>query len=219
VAGWLEPATTVGGDTFDYAVDHGMLHVSITDAVGNDVNAALLATVLVGSLRNGRRQGMTLADQTRFANDALAAHSSVGDFVTGQVLRVDLNTGATTLVNGGHLFPLLLRDGEVRELQLEIDLPFGLYPGRDFRLQRLDLQPGDRLLLVTDGVLDRNSAHHDVPAALAASFGMHARELVHELGDLVLHATGGKLRDDATVLCLDWTGLEATRAEPGKTES
>ena len=42
---------------------------------------------------------------------------------------------------------------------------------------------------------------------------------MHELGDLVLHATGGKLRDDATVLCLDWTGLEATRAEPGKTES
>ena len=131
VAGWLEPATTVGGDTFDYAVDHGMLHVSITDAVGNDVNAALLATVLVGSLRNGRRQGMTLADQTRFANDALAAHSPVGEFVTGQVLRVDLDTGATTLVNAGHLFPLLLRDGEVRELQLEIDLPFGLYPGRD----------------------------------------------------------------------------------------
>ena len=111
VAGWLEPAATVGGDTFDYAVDHGMLHVSITDAVGNDVNAALLATVLVGSLRNGRRQGMTLADQTRLANDALAEHSPVGEFVTGQVLRVDLDTGLTTLVNAGHLFPLLLRDG------------------------------------------------------------------------------------------------------------
>ncbi len=78
VAGWLEPATTVGGDTFDYALDHNMLHVSITDAVGNDVKAALLATVLVGSLRNGRRQGMTLADQTRSANEALAAHSPVG---------------------------------------------------------------------------------------------------------------------------------------------
>jgi serine phosphatase RsbU (regulator of sigma subunit) len=209
VAGWLEPATTVGGDTFDYAVDHNMLHVSITDAVGNDVNAALLATVLVGSLRNGRRQGMTLADQARFANEALAEHSRVGEFVTGQVLRVDLSTGATTLVNAGHLFPLLLRDGQVRELQLEIDLPFGLYPGREFRLQRLELRPGDRLVLVTDGVLDRNSAHHDVPSVLAASTGKHARELVHELGDLVLRVTGGTLRDDATVLCLDWTGLAA----------
>ncbi len=206
VAGWLEPAATVGGDTFDYALDHGMLHVSITDAVGNDVNAALLATVLVGSLRNGRRQGLDLADQARLANDSLAAHSPVGEFVTGQVLRVDLDTGAATLVNAGHLFPLLMRDGEVRELQFEIDLPFGLYPGRPFRLQHLQLEPGDRLLLVTDGVLDRNSAHHEVPAVLAGSAGQHARELVHELGDLVQRVTGGKLRDDATVLCLDWTG-------------
>jgi serine phosphatase RsbU (regulator of sigma subunit) len=206
VAGWLEPANTVGGDTFDYALDHGMLHVSITDAVGNDVNAALLATVLVGSLRNGRRQGMTLAEQTRFANDALAKHSALGEFVTGQVMRVDLTSGVATVVNAGHLFPLLLRDGGVRELQLEIDLPFGLYPGREFRLQRLELEPGDRLLLVTDGVLDRNSVHHEVPEVLARSSGQHARELVHELGDLVLEVTEGKLRDDATLLCLDWAG-------------
>jgi len=214
VAGWLEPAATVGGDTFDYAVDHGMLHVSITDAVGNDVNAALLATVLVGSLRNGRRYGLTLADQTRLANDALAEHSSVGEFVTGQVLRVDLDTGLTTVVNAGHLFPLLLRGGRVREVELEIDLPFGLYPGREFRLQRLELRPGDRLLLVTDGVLDRNSMHREVPSALADSDGMHARELVHTMGDLVLGVTGGKLRDDATVLCLDWTGGNAPVSRP-----
>jgi serine phosphatase RsbU (regulator of sigma subunit) len=204
VAGWLEPAVPVGGDTFDYALDHGMLHVSITDAVGNDVNAALLATVLVGSLRNGRRQGLDLAEQTRQANDALAAHSPVGEFVTGQVLRVDLDSGMTTMVNAGHLLPLLLRGGQVDELKLEIDLPFGLFPGRSFQLQRRQLLPGDRVLLVTDGVLDRNSAHHAVPTLLARSSGLHPRELVHQLGDLVLEITGGVLKDDATVLCLDW---------------
>jgi serine phosphatase RsbU (regulator of sigma subunit) len=206
VAGWLEPACTVGGDTFDYMLDHETLHVSITDAVGNDVNAALLATVLVSSLRNGRRRGMTLEEQASAANDALAEHSPVGEFVTGQLLRVDLTSGVVTIVNAGHLFPLRLRDGQVEELQLEIDMPFGIYPGRSFRLQTLTLEPGDRLLLVTDGVLDRNSAHQDVPATLANSAGMHARELVHELGDVVLRATGGNLRDDATVLCLDWRG-------------
>jgi hypothetical protein len=210
VAGWLEPAATIGGDTFDYALDDGMLHLSITDAVGNDVNAALLATVLVGSLRNGRRQGMDLATQARQANDSLSAHSAVGEFVTGQLLRIDLVTGATTLVNAGHLFPLLLRDGQVREMQLEIDLPFGLYPGRSFRLQRLALAPGDRLLLVTDGVLDRNSAHTQVPEVLAGSKGKHPREVVHELGDLVLRLTGGRLRDDATVVCVDWPGDNGT---------
>lgn len=206
LAGWLEPANDVGGDTFDYALDRETLHLSITDAVGNDVKAALLATVLVGSLRNGRRRGMDLAEQVRTANDALAEHSSTGDFVTGQVARVDLRDGTVTIVNAGHPFPILLREGRVSEVELDIDIPFGLYPGRGFRLQRITLEPRDRILFVTDGVLDRNSAHVDVPAVLATTTAGHPREVVHELSDAVSAAAGGELRDDSTVLCLDWHG-------------
>jgi serine phosphatase RsbU (regulator of sigma subunit) len=206
LAGWLEPANTVGGDTFDYSLDRDTLHLSITDAVGHDVHAAMLATVLVGSLRNGRRRGMSLADQTRTANDALAAHSPEGHFVTGQVLRVDLRGGDVTVVNAGHPRPLLLRAGQVREVPLDIDIPFGLYPGREFRLQRFRFEPGDRMVLVTDGVLDRNSAMVDVPAILRDTARLTPRELVHALGDAVLEATGGDLRDDSTMLCIDWSG-------------
>ncbi len=206
LAGWLEPANTVGGDTFDYAVDHDTLHLSITDAVGNDVNAALLATVLVSSLRNGRRSGLDLADQTATSNDALAAHSPVGAFVTGQAIRVDLDTGLATLVNAGHPFPILLRGGRVSEVRLDIDLPFGVYAGTRFTLQHIALEPGDRILFVTDGVLDRNSAHVDVPAVLGGTATLHPREVVRELSDAVIAATGGDLKDDSTVLCLDWRG-------------
>src|SRR3954453_17767186 len=99
LAGWLEPAATVGGDTFDYALDRDALQVSITDAAGHEVEAALLATLLVGSLRNERRRGVDLGEQARNANDALAAHSAVGQFVTGQLLRVDLHTGNARIVN------------------------------------------------------------------------------------------------------------------------
>jgi hypothetical protein len=53
----MEPASAVGGDTFDYALGEDALQVSITDAAGHDAAAALLATLLVGSLRNGRRRG------------------------------------------------------------------------------------------------------------------------------------------------------------------
>lgn len=206
LAGWLEPASTVGGDTFDYAVDHDTLHLSITDAVGNDVNAALLATVLVSSLRNGRRRGLDLDGQTATANDALAAHSPVGAFVTGQAIRLDLDSGVVTLVNAGHPFPILLRDGQVGEIPLDIDLPFGVYAGTRFALQRITLEPGDRVLFVTDGVLDRNSAHVDVPAVLGRTAPHHPREVVRELSDAVIAATGGDLKDDSTVLCLDWRG-------------
>lgn len=206
LAGWLEPASTVGGDTFDYALDRETLHLSITDAVGNDVNASLLATVLVSSLRNGRRRGLDLHEQVSAANDALAAHSPLGAFVTGQVIRLDLDTGHATMVNAGHPFPILLRQGKVAEVELHIDIPFGLRPGHRFALQSLTLEPGDRILFVTDGVLDRNSAHVDVPEVLGRTTELHPREVVRELSDAVIAATGGELKDDSTVLCLDWRG-------------
>lgn len=210
VAGWLEPANAVGGDTFDYALDRDQLHVSITDAVGHDVHAALLATVLVGSLRNSRRRDMGLAEQAATANDALAAHSPVGDFVTGQLVRVDLAAAEMSIVNAGHPFPFRVRDGRVEELDLPIDMPFGIEPGRAFTVQRIALEPGDRIVLVTDGMLERNAEDLDVEAALARTADRHPREVVYVLGEAVLHATEQNLRDDATVVCLDWNGGPVT---------
>jgi serine phosphatase RsbU (regulator of sigma subunit) len=206
LAGWLEPASTVGGDTFDYNLNHEALQLSITDAVGHEVEAALLATLLVGSLRNGRRRGLNFRDQADAANDALAAHTRTGEFVTGQLLRVDLRVGTATIINAGHPLPLRLRDGRVDEVPLDIDLPFGLRPGGSFRVQTFPLAPGDRLVFVTDGMLERNAAHLDVAATLGQTGDLHPREVVHALGAAVLRATGGDLRDDATVVVLDWYG-------------
>jgi serine phosphatase RsbU (regulator of sigma subunit) len=213
VAGWLEPANAVGGDTFDYSLERDTLHLSVTDAVGNDVNAALLASVLLGSLRNSRRRGADLASQARIANDALAAHAHVGQFVTGQLARLDLHTGAMTFVNAGHPLPYRVRDGVVSEIALEIDMPFGLYAGRDFRVQCLQLQPGDRVVMLTDGMLERNAEQLDMSSLLEHAAHTHPRELVYELAETVLHATGGSLDDDATVLCLDWRGIPDRRPD------
>jgi serine phosphatase RsbU (regulator of sigma subunit) len=206
LAGWLEPAATVGGDTFDYALGRDSLQISITDAVGHEVAAALLATLLVSSLRNERRRGVGLGAEAAAANDAVAAHGAPGQFVTGQVLRVDLGTGSARIVNAGHPLPLRLRDGRVEEVSLAVDLPFGVQAGTAYRLQEFPLQPGDRLVFVTDGMQERNAATLDVAAALADSAGQHPREVVHALGAAVMRATGGILRDDATVVCLDWYG-------------
>jgi serine phosphatase RsbU (regulator of sigma subunit) len=206
LAGWLEPASAVGGDTFDYTLDRDALQVSISDAVGHQVRAALLATLLVGSLRNGRRRGLGLAGQARSANDALAEDAAPGQFVTGQLMRVDLRSGVAAIINAGHPCPLRLRDGHVAEIRLDVEPPFGVMPGKDFKVQPFPLEPGDRIVFLTDGMQERNAASLDVATAMVATAALHPREVVHALGDAVLHATGGDLRDDATMVCLDWYG-------------
>jgi serine phosphatase RsbU (regulator of sigma subunit) len=206
LAGWLEPASSVGGDTFDYVLDRRTLQLSVSDAVGHQVSAALLATLLVGALRNARRRGLPLEEQARYANEALTEHAPLGQFVTGQLVRVDLTTGRATVVNAGHPFPLRLREGRVSEVELAIDPPFGVEPGRSFSVQEFPLEPGDRIVFLTDGMQERNAASLDVADTLAATAGLHPREVVHELGAAVLRATGGDLRDDATMMCLDWYG-------------
>ncbi|MGY1821112.1 PP2C family protein-serine/threonine phosphatase [Geodermatophilus sp. SYSU D00079] len=206
LAGWMEPASSVGGDTFDYTLDRDALQLSITDAVGHQVPAALLATLLVGGLRNGRRRGLDLLAQARYANDALAENAAPGQFVTGQLVRIDLHSGTAVVVNAGHPFPLRLRDGRVSEVTLAIDPPFGVRPGGSFTVQPLALEPGDRIVFLTDGMQERNAASLDVAATLAATADLHPREVVHALGAAVLGATGHDLRDDATMLCLDWYG-------------
>jgi serine phosphatase RsbU (regulator of sigma subunit) len=206
IAGWLEPAGNVGGDTFDFALERGMLHFSLTDAMGHQVGAALLATLMIGGLRNARRAGAGLAEQARLASDGLADHAPQGGFVTGQVGRIDLRTRTATIVNAGHPLPLRLRDGRVDRVELEVDPPFGTLPGHEYREQRLPLEPGDRLLLFTDGMLERNTTSVDVEAMVASGAQMHPREAVQHLTQAIFEATGGVLNDDATAMCLDWHG-------------
>jgi serine phosphatase RsbU (regulator of sigma subunit) len=206
LAAWLEPAGNVGGDTFDFAIERDTLHLSITDAMGHTVGAAVLATVLVGALRNARRAGVALAEQARLASAGLGDFAQDGGFVTGQLVRIDLATGTASIVNAGHPPPLRLRDGRVERLDLLADPPFGTVPGYEYREQPLPLLPGDRIMFVTDGMLERNAASVDIAALMETAAGLHPREAVQHLIRAVLQAVDGELADDAAALCLDWHG-------------
>ena len=206
LAAWLEPAGQVAGDTFDFSLGRDELFFSITDAMGHSVRAALLATLLVGSVRHGRRRNADLAEQARLADAALSEHAGESQFVTGQIARIDLTDGTAQIVNAGHPLPLRLRAGVVDSVPLEADRPFGALPGSAFQIQTLPLEPGDRLMFLTDGVLERGAANADVRAVLAASREEHPREAVQHLIQAAVLASGGELADDATALCLDWHG-------------
>jgi serine phosphatase RsbU (regulator of sigma subunit) len=173
------------------------------------VGAALTATLCVGGLRNARNAGASLLEQVTSTNRALVGHaaaSGLEDFVTGVIGRVDLRTGSTEFVNAGHVAPYLIRDSRSVPLSLTVDVPLGLFGDAVYRTSRVDLQPGDRLVLITDGMVERNAVDFDFSAAIVETRALHPREAVRALADRVLQATGNKLSDDATVLCLDWHG-------------
>src|SRR5438477_2035788 len=175
LAAWLQPAGEIGGDTFDFSLDRGALHLSMTDAMGHTMDAALLATVLVGGLRNARRRGVELAEQAQLASDALAEQAGEDQFVTGLLVRIDLSRATAGIVNAGHPPPLRLRAGQVEQIHLEADRPFGLQRVGVYRVQALELEVGDRLMFVTDGMLERDAERMNMIAILTASMNMHAR--------------------------------------------
>ncbi|WP_244928046.1 PP2C family protein-serine/threonine phosphatase [Nocardioides sp. W7] len=228
LAGWLEPAADIAGDTFDFSLARDLLHLSVTDAMGHGVAAALAATLCVAGLRNARNEGRSLLEQVTSTNESLfehAAESGLEDFVTGLIGRVDLHTGTMDLVNAGHVAPYLARGSHVSAVDIAVGLPLGLFDDSSYQVNQLALQPGDRVVFLTDGMLERTAVKADLPGAIAETRSLHPREAVRALADRVIEASGKALDDDATVLCLDWHGghgrdrdsvhgAEQTRASP-----
>jgi hypothetical protein len=132
--------------------------------------------------------------------------------VTGPLVRVDLVAQTARVLNAGHPRPFRLRDRRAEEIDLAADQPFGLSAGASWSEREFPLETGDRVIFVTDGMLERNAPSLDIPALMLASARLHPRQTIHYLTHAVLDAVGGELRDDATSLCFDWHGGVQSRA-------
>jgi hypothetical protein len=212
IAGMLEPSYHVGGDAFDYALSERAVSLSIFDAVGHGISAALLAAATLAASRSARRDRRGVFDQARAIDEVITESFSGSAFVTGVLAELDVATGRLRYVNGGHPAPLLLRDGRVvKELDGGRRLPFGLETS-GLRVAEETLEPGDWLALYTDGITEaRDAAGRWFGEARLIEFltraiagGQPPPETVRRLTQAVLQHQGGLLQDDATVLLARW---------------
>ena len=225
VAASLEPAYEAGGDAFDYSLLGDHLHASIFDAIGHDLAAGLLASVGLAACRSTRRSGGSLADIAARADDAIADFFGENRFVTALLCDLDLVTGTLTWIPCGHPPPLLIRGRAVRELARTPRPPLGLagaYPSRrgGRRVNAAPapatytekLEPGDRVLLYTDGVTEGRAAD-GTPFGLDrladfitrhSSALLPAPETMRRLNHTILDYQQGRLRDDATAVLIEW---------------
>ena len=213
-SGILEPAYSIGGDTFDCAQNTDGLEFAIVDAVGHGLPAVSISVVAVNSLRNARREGHGLERAYLDTDAALRSQFTRSAFATGQIGALDHHTGELTWLNAGHPLPLLVRDGTfIGELECRPSLPMGL-AGSVSEVATTQLQPGDRVLFHTDGVMESQSPAGDLFGVerladllvRGCADGTSPAESVRRLAAAVLDYTGRSLRDDATLFMLEFHG-------------
>jgi anti-anti-sigma factor len=219
----LEPCYDVGGDGFDYAIDGALARMLILDAVGHGLRASITCTVALAAIRAARRAGADLEGQAR-AVDA-AVYEQFGDdarFATGILAELDMDTGRLSYINAGHPAPLLLRAGKVvRELPGGRRVPLGL-DGPCEQVGHETMEPGDRLLLYTDGVTEARDAAGELfgtqrlidHAERHAAAGLPAPETLRRLAHAVATHHDGPATDDATLLLAEWSPAAVRRVLP-----
>jgi serine phosphatase RsbU (regulator of sigma subunit) len=218
LSGVVEPAYAVGGDAFDYAINQMTAHVAVLDAMGHGLDAAVMSTVALSSYRHGRRLDAPVTDlytlvDSEFTRQFSSDQHGGDKFVTAQFATLDLPTGRLNLVNAGHPSPLHIRGSRViGEISGPTTLPVGL-GGEPPQIIATDLEPGDRLVLYTDGVVDARrdgetygEAHFvdDVQHVLGDELPLP--EVVRRLNQRLSDWRGGVPDDDATIVLLEWRG-------------
>ncbi len=211
LAGQLEPAYAVKGDCFDWAHGVDRLSISVIDGMGEGVGAAALSILGINALRNARRAGLELASQASMADSALYSQYGGAQHLSALLLEVELETGRVTALDTGSPMLMVLRGGDLSEVRLAQHDPLGMFDGSHYASEEFLLEPGDRLVIVSDGIHAATSGEQVYADAglrrlLRRTRQMEPIAMVRTLVNDLLAYGSGELNDDAATVCLDWRG-------------
>jgi serine phosphatase RsbU (regulator of sigma subunit) len=209
----LEPAYAIFGDNFDWSATADRLSLYVTNGMGEGIEASLLTNLAINALRNARRAGLPLADQAALADQAVYAHYRGRCYLSVLMLDIELATGRVRAVDAGSPRLLRLRRGAVEPVPFDAQLPLGMFEETDYVAQEFTVEPGDRLVFVSDGVYDAAPPGGEAYGSTALVRAIQSTRLLPAaevpravLRELSGHRGGLVPDDDALVVCLDWRG-------------
>lgn len=209
IAGQLEPAYAASGDAYDWCRSSDELLVAVFDAQGRGIEAALQTTLAVTAFRNARRGGLDLAQMVSLTDQALYDRSRGQWSLPAFFFQFDLATGQASAIHAGSPVALRQREATVSDVDLDPQLPLGMFEGTVYTAEAIDVTAGDRLLVVTDGAhTPRDSPvgpmqPETLRALLAETADSPVWELTRKVINNALRHSDGQPDQDIVAVALD----------------
>jgi sigma-B regulation protein RsbU (phosphoserine phosphatase) len=151
----MTPAQKVGGDFYDfYLTDDKHIAITIADVSGDGIPAAMFMMTAKTLLKNLALRHMELEDILNYVNEKLCENNEQEFFITVFFALIDLETGIVKYVNAGHNPPLISRNNKFEYMQVDSNIVVGIFDEAKYKTEEIKLEPGDSILLYTDGVTE-----------------------------------------------------------------
>ena len=210
----MDPAREVGGDFYDFfLIDEDHLCVVMADVSGKGVPAALFMMISKIILQSCAMLGRSAGEILTKTNEALCSNNKMEMFVTVWLGILEISTGKVTAANAGHEYPVMMRGGKFEIVKDKHGLVIGGLDGIKYREYEMQLEPGDKLFLYTDGVVEatRNNSElfgtERMLKALNKMASGRPYEILRSVRSAVDDFVGDDEQfDDLTMLCLEYRG-------------
>ncbi len=204
-----DPSQPVGGDWYDvFALDDDRVALVIADVAGHGHGAAVFMVQVRNVFRAIAAEHTEPDDVLTRANNVTARLNEVdGPFVTCCFAVLDIAARTLRWAQAGHFSPLIVKaDGTSSYLAENPGAPLALFEGQQYVSSMIEIQPGDRVLMFTDGLVERRREHLDIGLARLATLASASAQLEPEAFVKALAMSVTQRFDDLAVVCVDFVG-------------